>query len=268
MKNKWFVIPKPNINADLKLICFPYAGGSASTFLPWVKTLPANVELIIIQAPGRGARIGEQAYSDMQILMRDLIKIIPNILNKPYIFFGHSLGSRIAFELVNQLKTLNHALPQHFIASGSRGPHHKSMKEPIYKLPHDEFIEELKQLNGTPQAVLENKELMELFLPLLTADFEIADRYCYTGEACFNCPISVLGGEDDVEISLSKLNSWGDFFITDADVQLLPGGHFFIDSHSELVQQKVNGIIHDCLKKIPLQHILPDARDMSYEKGA
>jgi len=260
MKNKWFVIPKPNINADLQLICFPYAGGSASTFLPWIKNLPVNVELIIIQAPGRGARMGELAYSDMQALIEDLIKIIPSVLNKPYILFGHSLGSRIAFELMNQLKTLNHALPQHFIASGSRGPHHKCMKEPIYDLPHHEFIEELKHLNGTPQAVLENKELMELFLPLLKADFEIADRYCYTGKVRFNCPISVFGGEDDVEICLSKLNSWGDFFETDAEVHMFPENHFFIDSQSKLVQQKVNDIIKNSLNKLALQRTVPNAQ--------
>jgi medium-chain acyl-[acyl-carrier-protein] hydrolase len=250
MNNKWFVIPKPNINADLKLICFPYAGGSASTFIPWIKMLPDNVELIIIQAPGRGARMGEKVYSDMQDLIGDLIKIIPTILNKPYILFGHSLGSRIAFELMNQLKGITHTLPVHFIASGSRGPHQECMKEPIHDLPPGEFIEELKNLNGTPKVVLENKELMELFLPLLKADFEIADRYHYTGEARFNCPISVLGGEDDVNICLSKLSSWGNFFEADADVHFVPGGHFFIDSHSILVQQKVNEIIKNCLTNL------------------
>ena len=258
--NKWFVIPKPNINADLKLICFPYAGGSASTFLPWIKNLPNNVELIIIQAPGRGSRMGEQTYSDMQTLIADLIKIIPSVLNKPYILFGHSLGSRIAFELMNQLKRLTHTLPQHFIASGSRGPHHKCMKEPIYDLPQNEFIEELKNLNGTPRAVLENKELMELFLPLLKADFEIAARYCYTGKERFNCPLSVFGGEDDVDICLSKLNSWGNFFETDADVYLFPENHFFIDSQSKLVQQKVNDIIKNCLTKLALQQTVSNAQ--------
>jgi medium-chain acyl-[acyl-carrier-protein] hydrolase len=260
MNNEWFVIPKPNVNADLKLICFPYAGGSASTYLPWIKNLPDNVELIIIQAPGRGTRMGELAYSDMQTLIGDLVKIIPSVLNKPYILFGHSLGSRIAFELMSQLKKLSHALPQHFIASGSRGPHHKSMKEPIYDLPDDEFIEELKGLNGTPQAVLENKELMELFLPLLKADFEIANRYYYTEKACFDCPITVFGGEYDVDICLSKLSSWGTFFETDADVHLFPENHFFIDSQSKQVQQKVNDIIQNCLTKLELQRTVKNAQ--------
>jgi len=243
MNNKWFVIPKPNINADLKLICFPYAGGNASIFMPWIKNLPSNVELVIVQAPGRGARMGEEAYSDMNDLIGDLIKVIPSVLNKPYILFGHSLGSRIAFELMNQLKKFDYELPQHFIASGSRGPHLKCTKESIYKLPQDEFIEELKSLNGTPKEIIENKELMELFLPLLKADFELADRYYYTGTSGFNCPISVFGGQDDTGISLSELNSWGDLFETDADINLFPGDHFFIDSQSSLIQQKVNAII-------------------------
>lgn len=254
MKNNWFVIPKPNINADLKLICFPYAGGSTSIFMSWVKAIPANVELIIIQAPGRGARMGEPAYTDMQTLITDLIKFIPNVLNKPYILFGHSLGSRIAFELMDQLKTLNYPLPQHFIASGSRGPHHKCMNSPIYSLPNNEFIEQLKHINGTPKTVLENKELMALFIPLLKADFEIADRYYYTGDARFNCPISVFGGENDNDICLSELNSWGDFFKTTPDVHLLPGDHFFIDSHSEFIQQKIYDIIQNCLNNLPVQN--------------
>lgn len=250
IKNKWFVIPRPNANADLRIICFPYAGGGVSTFQSWVKSIPMNVELVIIQAPGRGERFGEQAYSSMNLLLDDLIRVIPNILNKPYILFGHSLGSRVAFELMNRLKELNYSLPKHFIASGSRGPQHRSLKKPIYNLPNEEFINELKMLNGTPQAVLENKELMELFLPLLAADFKIADTYCYLGNIRFNCQISVFGGEDDVDISLLKLNSWGDLFTTDANVELFPGNHFFIDSHNDLVLKKINTIIQDCLHKL------------------
>jgi medium-chain acyl-[acyl-carrier-protein] hydrolase len=122
MKSKWFVIPKPNTNADLKLICFPYAGGGASTYIPWIKDLPYNVELIIIQSPGRGTRINESPYVNIHSLISNLIKAIPDILDKPYILFGHSLGSRIAFELMRHLKILNYAPPQHFIASGSGGP--------------------------------------------------------------------------------------------------------------------------------------------------
>jgi surfactin synthase thioesterase subunit len=249
LDNKWFVIPKPNPNADLRLICFPYAGGSATIYMSWVKFLPKNVELVIVQPPGRGTRMFEQAFSTMASLTTELLKVFPNYIDKPYIFFGHSLGSRVAFELTKQLQILSLPLPQYFIASGSRGPHIASTKKSIHHLPDDEFIAELKRLNGTPQAVIENKELMELFLPLLRADFEIADNYCFTGNVSFNCPIFVLSGEEDIDITQFHLESWGDFFNSTAEVHMISGNHFFIDSHKVLVLEKVNDIITKVLDK-------------------
>lgn len=246
MKNSWFIKQKPNKKADLRLICFPYAGGSASTYMSWANSLPENVELVIIQAPGRGIRIAEQAFSNMYSLVNELISVIPSVLDKPYILFGHSMGSRVAFELMHQLKVVKQPLPLHFIASGSRGPHIKATNKPIYQFSDDDFINELKILNGTPQAVLDNKELMEMFLPLLRADFEVSDTYCYQGNGKFDCPISVLTGEDD-DISIDDLNAWGKWFESELELYSIAGDHFFIDSHKEAVLNKVNMIINNAL---------------------
>lgn len=135
--NDWFVIPKPNPKSTLTLICFPYAGGSAQVFMQWVASLPSNVELVIIQAPGRGARICESPYSNMNCLIKELIKFGPLLLDKPYILFGHILGSRIAFEIMRKIKKLGSPLPKHFIASGSRGPNFQSIKKSVYNLPYN-----------------------------------------------------------------------------------------------------------------------------------
>ncbi len=248
LDTKWFVIPKPNPHADLRLICFPYAGGSATTYMSWVKHLPQNIELVIVQAPGRGTRMFEKAFSTMASLTKELLTVFPNYTNKPYIFFGHSLGSRVAFELMSQLQHRSFPLPQYFIASGSRAPHIISSKKSIHHLPDDEFIAQLKLLNGTPQAVIENKELMELFLPLVRADFEIADNYCFTSKAIFNCPITVLSGKDDIDITQFHLESWGNFFNTKQEIHMIPGNHFFIESHKDVVLEKVNEIIARALE--------------------
>jgi surfactin synthase thioesterase subunit len=187
----------------------------------------------------------------MDTLITDMLKVIPAHLDKPYILFGHSLGSLVAFELMNQIKQLGYALPKHFIASGSKGPHKNSTKKPIYHLPHDEFIHELEKLNGTPKAILENKELLEFFVPLLKADFEIAHTYSYLDKAKFNCPITVLGGENDTIAPPSSLRSWGDFFTVPAKISILFGDHFFINSHKEMVIKKINKIIDNTLIALP-----------------
>jgi medium-chain acyl-[acyl-carrier-protein] hydrolase len=253
--NKWFVIPRPNPSAELRIFCFPYAGGSAVTYMDWVKHLPANIEVVIVQPPGRGPRMFESLFTNMDALITELVQLIPSMLNKPYIFYGHSLGSRVAFELMNQLKKHQLSLPIHFIASGSKGPHLLPIKKAIYQLPENEFIEELKQLSGTPTAVLENKELMDLFIPLLRADFEIADTYSYQGNEKFDCLLTVLGGEED-DITIEQLNSWKKFFNQEKQVNLLPGGHFFIDSHSEIVFKHVNQILQQSVEKLLMSTVL------------
>ena len=242
-KNNWFLTPQARPNAKMRIICFPYAGGNASTFSHWASQLPDDIELVAAQYPGRTSRIFEPMHNKMDDLVADLITAIPKYLDKPYILFGHSLGSRVAFELMYQINMLSMPKPKHFIASGSRGPQYLSSNGSIYHLKDEEFINESRGLNGTPQAVLDNKELMDLFLPMLKADFEIADKYCYNKNETFNCPISVLGGEEDFDISLSKLNGWGDHFTTDVDIHMLPGNHFFIDSNKEMVLEKLNTII-------------------------
>lgn len=241
--NKCLVTPNPKPNAKVKLICFPYAGGGISTYNTWAKHLPENVELTIVQLPGRGERMFETPYSNMSDVMNELLNVMPNHLNTPYIVFGHSLGSRIAFELLVKLQEMKLPLPLHFIASGSRGPHSHLNKKNMYNLPEQAFITELKNLNGTPKAVLENKELMDLFLPVLRADFELSDTYCYNGNAQFNCLITVLGGINDIDISREQLQSWQDFFVPNLHLYMIPGNHFFIDTHQGECLDKVNSII-------------------------
>ena len=253
-KNKWFVIPKPNINAEIKLICFPYAGGSAVTYLNWAQQIADNVELIIVQPPGRGPRMFEPLHKEMTTLIAELLIHFPTLLNKPYILFGHSLGSRVAFELMAELSKLAQPLPKHFIASGSKGPHLFSDKKSLHALSDEEFIIELEQLSGTPKAVLENRELMELFLPVLRADFQIAETYRYDGSSKFPCTLSVLGGRDDIDIPREKLESWTTFFEKTTQICLLDGDHFFIDNHQEQVLKKVNCIIKETVKELGLHN--------------
>lgn len=246
--NLCLVIPKPRPNATLKLICFPYAGGSISTYATWAQHLPKSIELCIVQLPGRGQRMFEPAHTTMKSVIDELMSVMPHYLSTPYIFFGHSLGSRIAFELMIKLQALYFPLPEHFIASGSRSPDNELNKKNIYHLPETEFIHELEKLNGTPKAVLENEELMTLFLPLLRADFEVVDTYHYTGNVKLNCPITVLSGIDDVAITQEQLSHWQNFFTKELTIHMIPGNHFFIDSQPLKCIKKVNDVIDTVMK--------------------
>jgi surfactin synthase thioesterase subunit len=253
--NKWFVIPKPNPKAKLRIFCFPYAGGNVASFYPWVDRLNSDAELVLVHLPGRTSRIFEESYSSMDDLINELIKIMPCLLDKPYVLFGHSLGSRVAFELVNRFTELNIKLPVHFIASGSGAPSEKCKDKVTYNLSDEEFIGELDRLGGTPKELLANKELLEICLPSLRGDFQIAETYQFKDKVVFNIPLSILGGSDDLEYD--KLILWEQFFQAPASISIIPGGHFFIDSNAGITLDEVNKILkktavyekHQCIMK-------------------
>jgi len=245
MPDLWIIKPKPLYNADVKLLCFPYAGGGSPIYFPWKNKLGSNVELNIVQAPGRGTHFSQDPIDNMGELVESLLPKVSEILNGNYMIYGHSLGSRVGFELVRQAMAKGFPAPLHFFASGSASPKRKCTEKKTYELPDDEFIDVLNDMNGTPREISENRELMALFLPTLRADFKIAEQYACHEKFVIPSKVTVLSGRDD-KISLEQLQTWGDFF-DKSELFMCDGGHFFIDTHREQVLDIVNKKINDCL---------------------
>ncbi len=227
----------------MRLFCIPYAGGTASVFAPWAQMLDASIELVAIQLPGRANRMFERPYQAMEPLVRDLTQVIRPWLGKPYALYGHSLGSRIAIELAQSLQVIAAPVPQCIIASGSRAPHIPRTPRNIAFLPEAEFIQELRQLNGTPEEILRNHELMQLHMPMLRADFRIAD-------SCSEPPTRsqpgtgwVFAGEQEPDQSEEELLKWGEYFEVPIQLKMFPGGHFFLETAREQVVAQVNAIL-------------------------
>src|SRR5436305_4022919 len=170
LMNRWFGSYKPRPETTLRLFCFPYAGGGAMIYRNWADYLPASIEVCPIQLPGRGNRLKEPAYTNLRNLVDELANSLAPYLEKPFAFFGHSMGAKIVFELARELKRRHGLEPVHLFASGCRAPHIPYDKPTTFDLPEDKFIEELRSLNGTPKEALENSELMQILTPILRAD--------------------------------------------------------------------------------------------------
>ncbi len=239
----WFVVPRPNPDARIRLFCFPYAGGGVDTYIEWHRTLHPLVELVAVQPPGRGTRRGEAPHRTMGALLADLWPQILPMLDRPYFLFGHSMGSRVAYALASRLRDAGERMPTHFIASGSRAPHLGCRERNTYDLPDAEFIESLRELNGTPEEILRNPELMELLMPLLRADFEIAELYHADPDVPFGFGASILGGTADAHVRQDELNAWQAHFRRPVRVEMCAGGHLFVDESLAEVIAVINGLV-------------------------
>ncbi|MGD8212189.1 MAG: thioesterase II family protein [Desulfobacterales bacterium] len=230
MKNDvWIKRSRQDPQTRFRLFCFPYAGGGASFFRTWRERLGPDIEVCAVQLPGREERLTETPFVKLSSLIDVLTEVLYPYLDLPFAFFGHSLGSLISFELTRRLRRQKAPGPMQLFVSGHRAPQIPDPDPPIHHLPDAEFIEELGRFNGTPKAVLENPELMEVFMPLLRSDIGLDETYVYDHEAPLDCPISAFGGLEDKEVSREELAGWHDQTRSRFNIQMFPGDHFFLN---------------------------------------
>ncbi|HEY6253186.1 MAG TPA: alpha/beta fold hydrolase [Candidatus Angelobacter sp.] len=226
------------------MYCFPYAGGSAQVFRSWQRHFPAQVDVCPVQLPGRGKRISEPPFTNVKSLVQAIADGIFDGSPDPFIFFGHSMGALISFELARELRRRGSIGPRQLFLSGRRGPTVPQREAPTFNLPHDEFIAELKRLKGTPPELLNVPEAAELFFPLLRADFEVVDTYMYENEEPLSCPITVYGGLQDEFVTREDLREWEKQTCVTYKERMFSGDHFFIhDPKSEFLNVLLTDVV-------------------------
>ncbi len=233
--NPWLACPKPNPRASLRLFCFPYSGSSAALFYPWSNSLPPTIEVCPIQLPGRGTRLAEPPFTRLDALVQDLAQALLAHLDKPFAFFGHSMGALVSFELARYIRNRYGLSPIHLFVSGHSAPHIRRRDALIHILPESEFLEEVRRLNGMAQEVLENAELMQLLLPILRADFTVCETYVYQMDEPLDCPISAYGSLQDKHVNQVDLAAWSDRTNASFSLRMFPGDHFYINTNRSLL---------------------------------
>lgn len=230
---------------QIKLFCLPYAGGSAGlAYRKWNEYLSSDIKLCPLEYAGRGPRMKEALYQDMKEAVEDLyIKLFEQIDNEPYYLFGHSMGALIIYELLLKIKKNNFPMPNHVFISGRIAPDLKSQKM-MHTLDYPEFIKELKALNGTPEEVLNNDELMKYFYPILLADYKVVEQYEHNPddlEEKLDLNFSILAGkEDQMAPKMEDIYRWQNFVKRDCTFHIFEGGHFFINDETEKIVEIIN----------------------------
>lgn len=232
-----------SMDASIRLFCFPYAGGSAAIYHHWPQLIHPKLVVCPAHLPGRGRRFSERPIEQVDCLINELLVAIIPYIDKPYAFFGHSMGALVAYELAHKISKAGFRQPEHLIVSGKQAPHLSRNKHNLHHLPEAAFKEELKQLNGTPQEVLDSVELMELMLPLLRADFKLVETYQYNHSTPLTMPITAFTGVDDVDIPVSDIIDWKVHTHNDFKYYELPGDHFFINKAGGEICEIINKII-------------------------
>ena len=224
----------PAARVAMRLFLFPYAGASATVYRDWPDAFDARYELVALQLPGRGSRLGEPAHVDYRILADEVADAVRDGANGArFAFFGHSMGALLAHRVTCEFARRGEALPECLFLSARKAPHLPVKRAPVAGMTDAEFVAELRRLGGTPPALLKNVELMRLLLPTVRADFALLDSWHRDAPprpptAPLTVPIHALAGRDDPHCGPQDAVEWRHYTRGAFEMVTYDGDHFFL----------------------------------------
>ncbi len=239
--NPWFVNFKKRPLKKFHLFYFHHSGGGASMFHPWVEHLSPSIELIAIQLPGRETRFTEKLTDSLIEILDNLTEGFTSFLETPFIVFGHSLGGILAYEFAREIYEKYALLPKHLIVSAMRAPH-LPRKSYLHMLNDRELAEKLKLFDGIDDKILQNEELLELFLPIIRSDLSISETYHSSTVKQMPCNITLLSGREDKTLSEQDIKEWKKYTKAEFKSLSFVGGHFFIKNNQNAIINYINDI--------------------------
>ncbi|EDO41903.1 predicted protein [Nematostella vectensis] len=231
MSSKWLRCRFQKADSSVNLICFPWAGGGTSYYTgSWGRKLQnTGIEVHAVCLPGRENRYKEPFYQDWQALVSDFCKDSHKELGrKQFAFWGHSFGALFCYEVAVKLKYQYGIEACHLLVSGASAPQviiHPASRG-YNDLSDEDLAERLRSWGGTPSAILENKEIMDLSVKMLRADLTLLEKYRYSGESTesiLSCPITSFDGDKD----LHEKKGFSELTTGEFSSHVLPGGHFY-----------------------------------------
>lgn len=238
-----WLCPLGPVRGRIRLICFPYAGGSPSVFYGWRQTLSEDVSLYGVHLPGRSRRIAETPIDNIESMVAATVEALAPHLAFPLVFFGHSMGAVLAFEVARMLRRRAGVEPAHLIVGGYVAPQLPRNQVVQRDLSDTALKDKLRELGGTPPEILEDPRMMDMLLPSLRADFNAIGAYQFRAEPPLSCPVTAIAGDGDSHCSPQEVAAWREQTRGEFQSHVLHGGHFFIQTEAQAVQDLVMDIV-------------------------
>lgn len=214
--------------STVNLVCLPFAGAGASVFNDW-KNLSKKIDVIPVQLPGREKRFLELAYTNIKDAVSGIFSELISQLDfsKPIIFFGHSFGAILAFELAKAMCKENKANVIGLIVSGSPNPWNNRLTY-ASGLSDDDFIRRINEFAGYSHSALEDPVMREILLPTLRADVEMHENYQPLNDELLSIPILTIRGCDDDLVTREDKQLWQKATIVQTNHKEFSGGHMYL----------------------------------------
>ncbi len=95
-------------------------------------------------------------------------------------------------------------------------------------MPDEQFMEIMSRYGGIPKEFYQDKEVRDIFLPVLRADFRLLERYLFgRHDEKADCDLVILYGEDDKNTPAEEMRGWTEYSDGNVEFYSFPGTHFY-----------------------------------------
>ncbi|MGA4844503.1 thioesterase II family protein [Streptomyces sp. G45] len=243
---EWIHRFHPTDDSEFRIVCFPHAGGAASYFYALSEALAPGLDVLTVQYPGRQDRRAEgcvENFAQLADLTYAALRRADD--GRPTVFFGHSMGSILAFEVARRYQDDTGAPPAWLLASGYPAPS-RLRGGTVHRRDEAGLIEELRSVGGTDPVYLENKHLRTAILEAVRGDYTAIETHPRVTGVRLDCPLTMLLGDDDPHTTVAEAEAWRDHTTGAFALRVFEGGHFYLDEYGE----DVAGIISDTVRDL------------------
>jgi surfactin synthase thioesterase subunit len=238
----WFAERDIRPGATIRLFCLPHAGSGSAPFYRWKRELQ-GIDVCPVRLPGRDMRLGESSIADAGELADALMDSTAQYLDAPYAIFGHSMGALLAYEWARRIEQAGSRRPSCLFVSGREAVHLPWRHRALHGLGDAEFVDEVRaRYGGMPEDFLADRELREMFLPILRADFRLVETYRHENSARLSCPVMAFAGDDDAGVAQQGLLRWAELTSGNFSARRFAGGHFYhVEEGQTAVLEAIRG---------------------------
>ncbi|MGW6692066.1 thioesterase II family protein [Streptomyces sp. NPDC054961] len=228
-----YLTREPDRRARIRLFCFHHAGGSASAYAGWQHGLSGDVSLVPVQLPGRESRNSEPRFREMEPLIDELTEELDGVLDRPFAFYGHSMGALVAYNLARRLFRSGGPLPEVLLVGAYPAPDRPPVLGNLPELPDDELTRVLLDLGGMSESILAYPEWLTAALDMVRDDLKVCRSHDSDFLPRLPFPIEVFTGRSDPLMQGVEPERWLAHTRSAFQVHRLPGGHFFTRESTE-----------------------------------
>ncbi|WP_338675850.1 thioesterase domain-containing protein [Streptomyces sp. SCSIO 30461] len=238
--------PRPLSDPAARLFLFHHAGGSSLLYRGWAEHFPQDWELCLLEAPGRGQLQALPLIDDCDRLVDYFHTAIAPLLDRPFGFFGHSLGALIAYQLTRRLHHEGSPLPTWLGVSAYGVPRVEAgTDDRPHLMSDDELRGWLRDVDGSTPQLLDNDAIWPTFAPVFRSDFRLLDTWAPPHESePLPVPLSVFGGRRDKLIGEERLLSWRAFTTRFRGLEMFEGDHFYVMDHRQPLAAAITAAMH------------------------